>query len=127
MFHYNGPNDCSNGQCPPGFHYWFDYAAETQFSFQDVDDLLDIENSCAITRGAGSTMDFFGVNSFTTPASKSDSETINTESFLENRISMCSLYQGGLDVNLVTVDFWSVGDLPELVQQRNSALVASGR
>ena len=123
LFHYNGPNDCSNDQCPTGLHYWFDYAAETQFSFENVNNLLDTDNSCKITRGAGSSMDFFGVNAFTTPASQSDAEIINSESFLETRINDCSIAQM-LDVNVVSVDFWSIGDLPKVVQQRNTALVA---
>jgi len=126
MFHYNGPTDCSSGQCPPGLHYWFDYAAETEFSFQEVDDLRENEISCAVTRGGGSSYDFFAVNAFTTPASKRDSETINMEGFLNERINNCTLYQAMLDVNLVTVDFWSIGDLPELVQKRNNELVRSG-
>ena len=126
MFHYNGPNDCSNGQCPPGLHYWFDYAAETEFSFGEISDLEDTETSCQITRGGGSTMDFFGVNAFTTPPSQTDAKTVNLQSFLENRIDACSSDRG-IDVNLVTVDFWSIGDLPEVVQSRNKALVASGR
>lgn len=83
----------------------------------------DYETSCAITRGAGSTFDFFQLNAFLTPASKSDSEVINAKGFLENHIDMCSLYQSGLFVNLVIVDFWSLGDLPELVQTKNKALV----
>lgn len=122
LFHYNGPNGCSDGQCPPGFQWWFDYAGETEFSFDTVDDLLDIDASCKITRGAGSTKDFFAVNAFTTPPFQSDAEIINTESFLSNRIDECSVDQM-LDVNLVSVDFWSIGDLPELVQKRNTALV----
>lgn len=127
MFHYNGETDCSGAKCPPGFHYWFDYAAETEFSFQDIDDLRDTERSCAITRGAGSTFDFVAVNAFTTPASKSDSETINTKEFLTERIDNCTLHhQPNLNVNLVTVDFWSIGELPALVQQRNKELVQSG-
>jgi hypothetical protein len=123
LFHYNGPNDCSNGQCPPGLHFWWDYAAETPFSFDSIDDLLDIDKSCSITRGAGSTMDFFGVNAFTTPPSQSDAEFINSESFLQTRIDDCSTAQMQ-DVNVVSVDFWSVGELPKVVQERNTALVA---
>ena len=120
LFHLNGP-DCSDGSCPDGFHFWFEYAAETQFQFTTTSDFADASTSCEVTRGAASTKEFFGVNSFVTPPSESDAETINSRDFLETHLQVCS-GAAGLDVNLMYVDFWHVGDLPEVVQTYNKAL-----
>lgn len=120
LFHLNGP-DCTDGSCPNGFHYWFDYAAETDFEFTTASDFADTSTSCKVTRGSGSTREFFGVNSFVTPPTESEAETINSSDFLGARLQACS-DATGLDVNLMYVDFWNVGDLPEVVQTHNKAL-----
>lgn len=127
LFHLNGPNSCADGACPDGFHYWFDFAAETAFDFATVDELDDSSTSCEITRGAGSSMDFFAVTSFLTPPSESESVAINAQAALESRIQACSQYNGGLDVNVLYVDFWNIGDLPQVVQEHNKALAARRR
>lgn len=127
LFHLNGPTSCANGACPDGFHYWFDYAAETAFDFASTFELEATTTSCQVTRGAGSTKDFLAVTSFVTPPDQDAAEVINARSFLESRIQACSQHNGGLDVNLLYVDFWSVGDLPEVVQNHNKALAAARR
>lgn len=124
FFHHEGPTDCSNGKCPPGFHYWFQYASETQFSFDSVGDLKNYGRSCAITRG-GSAVDFFAVNAFTTPASELDARTINQYAFLNNHVDTCSNINGGRMVNFVSQDYWSIGDGPKVVQDKNKALIAA--
>jgi len=123
LFHFNGPTSCANGACPDGFHYWFDYAAETEFEFTSQADFGDTATSCAITRGAGSTKDFFAVTSFVTPPNEDEAVNINAQAALQSRIQACSDYNG-LDVNLLYVDFWSIGDMPEVVQTYNKALAA---
>lgn len=120
LFHLNGP-DCSDGSCPGGFHYWFDYAAETEFEFATASEVADTTNSCKVTRGASSSLDFFAVNSFATPASRDESAIINARDFLEGHMQACS-DSAGLDVNVMYVDFWHDGDLPEVVQTHNKAL-----
>jgi hypothetical protein len=120
FFHFNGP-DCSDGSCPDGFHYWFDYAAETEFEFTSASNFADTTSSCQITRGAGSSKDFFAVTSFVTPPSEDESTTLNSRDFLEGRMQACS-DSAGLDVNLMYVDFWNDGDLPEVTQTYNKAL-----
>jgi hypothetical protein len=107
--------------CPIGFHYWFDYAAETEFEFTTASDVADTTNSCKITRGASSSLDFFAVTSFVTPPSENEAATINSRDFLEERMQACS-ESTGLDVNIMYVDFWHDGDLPEVVQTYNKAL-----
>ena len=124
MFHYNGPSCTSTEPCPDGLHYWFDYAAETQYAFTSVSDIEDTALSCQITRGTNETRKiFFGVNMFVTPPSQSAARTLNTMSFAGNHIKKCSQLNDNDDVNLLFVDFWSEGMLlPELVQEHNKAL-----
>lgn len=123
LFHFNGPNSCADGACPDGFHYWFDYAAETEFEFETASEFDDTATSCVITRGAGSTKDFLAVTSFVTPPNEEATVAINAQAALESRIQACSQHNG-LTVNLLHVDFWSIGDLPRVVQTHNKALAA---
>lgn len=140
VFHLNGPT-CREGEssCPKGLHYYFEYFQETEFQFETVDDLLDVETSCLVTRGAGtSTGDFFAVNNFVTAqgaaAFLSESppqvvaNTVNARDFASERIQSCAAfiekgaYRGEDDVNLLYVDYWSVGDIIEVVQEHNQNL-----
>jgi hypothetical protein len=121
MFHYNGPQCNSDVTCPAGLHYWFDYAMETEFSFDTVDDVLELPRACTITRGSTRSA-FFGVNNFVSPPRRRSAETINAYDFTKNRIANCSALHSGLDVNVVYTDFWSEGDLPRVTQDHNRAL-----
>lgn len=127
LFHFNGPSCPNPGDCPNGFHYWFDFGAETEFDFKNIDEFDNVDRSCRITRGAGGTKDFFAVTSFVTPPNEDAAVTINTASFLRDRMETCSRHNGLLDVNLLYVDFWSIGDMPEMVQNHNRALAARRR
>ena len=126
MFHYNGPQCNGDVACPAGLHYWFDYAVETEFSFDSVDDVLELPRACTITRGSTRSA-FFGVNSFVSPPRISSAETINAYDFAKDRIANCSALQSGLDVNVVYADFWSEGDLPRVTQEYNRALAQARR
>ena len=77
---------------------------------------------------------FLGVNNFvTTGAFDVDSqllsaETTNSLDFANQRIQKCSqlvkggTYRGDGNVNFLFVDFWSIGDIVEVVQEYNVAL-----
>ena len=140
VFHFDGPT-CREGEssCPKGLHYYFEYFQETEFQFETVDELLDVESSCLVTRGAGaSTGAFFAVNNFVTAqgaaAFLSESppvvvaETVNAKDFASERIENCAAwiqegpYRGEGDVNVMFVDYWSVGDMVEVVQEHNLGL-----
>jgi len=125
LFHFNGP-ECAVTSCPPGLHDWFKYAAETEFSFSDVNEILHTTTSCEITRGFTSLRNFFGVNNFVTRANEDDSRILNSLNFAEDRIEACSAQQE-LDVNVLSVDFWKSGEIPEVVSRHNKALVARRR
>lgn len=124
LFHYNGAN-CDAGDCPVGMNFYWDYAVETEYSFIDLQELENITYSCKITRGVDrSSKKFFAVNGFVTPTSELTAATANLENFANSRIENCSHANENLTVSTYYVDFWSVGDLPRLVQERNTALVA---
>jgi hypothetical protein len=126
MFHYNGPQCNGDVICPAGLHYWFDYAMETEFSFDTIDDVLELPRACTITRGSTRST-FFGVNSFVSPPRQRYAETINAYDFTKERIANCSALYSGLDVNVVFADFWSQGDLPRVTQDHNRALAQARR
>lgn len=124
FFHYNGGGWCVDNQedafaniCPPGFHDWFAYAAETDFAFLDTAALDNKITSCAITRGRA-TAPFFALNVFLTiPSPVAAADRLNTRDFLEDHMADCSTVNADRRVNIVFVDFWDVGDLPRVVQE----------
>ena len=126
FFHYNG-NSCEEETCPFGFHEWFKFAAETEFDFADTAAVRDTGTSCSITRGDPVNNNFFGVNMFVTLPSRTASEELNALESLREHMEACSNLNGGIDVNVVFVDFWSKGDLPQLVQVENAARAKAAR
>ena len=131
LFYINGPN--GNGVHPPGIHYFFDVAMETEFSYATVDELrTDIQNGCPIDRGERSTREWLMMNDFVTEntpfgqvaPSQNAAEEINTIEFLQDLLTECESVHDK-QVNIIAVDFWKSGTLPELVQLHNSALLSS--
>lgn len=122
FFHYNGESCTKGVDCPVGFHPWFKYAAETQFSFNTVDELRDTDYACEITRGGSSTRDFFGVNIFVTPPRKVAALRVNRASFLKSHVAACTQLNSGLRANLILVNYWGIGDLLDVVHELNAAL-----
>jgi len=134
FFYYNAPscdeleNDPDAPElCPPAFQHWFRYATETPFEFDSVDAVVSQSStSCQLERGRLGPLDFFAVNMFVTNPlpSRTASETLNAKETLESHVGACSR-QVGLGVNVLFVDFWSVGDTVEFVQTYNSQIAAT--
>ena len=121
MFHYNGPTCRSEGECPPGLHYYFDYVAETEFQFSTIESFENVEYSCQITRGGNARfMSFFGVNIFLTMPDPLGANTLNSLEFIRNRVAACSEFNENKTVNFVYFDFWSVGNILEYATTYNS-------
>jgi len=120
LFFYYNSDDCNRQRCPDKFQEWFRYAAENRFSYEDVDAIRDTDNSCPAARGLQGNFKFFGLNLFVTNPlpSRKAAQTINSKEFLENQIRTCT-EKSGLDVNVLFVDFWSDGDVVEVVQLEN--------
>lgn len=78
--------------------------------------------SCAIVAGWNATMKFLLVNHFATSAlglpKLKNAKRLNQRHVLEERIATCTEYLG-MKPNLVAIDFWSIGDLPAVVQEQN--------
>jgi hypothetical protein len=130
FFHYNGesctkvsmPSNETNA-CPFGFHPWFRYAAETQFSFSSLKQLQNTSNSCMITRGGSSVKDFFGINVFLTPAQIAPTlKSINKYDFLKSHVQACTDLNEGLQGNLILINYWGIGDLLKVVFDLNAGL-----
>jgi hypothetical protein len=132
LFYYNAAS-CDNQVndsgtavgCPSGFHFWFQYGVNTQFSFDTIEDIEDTANSCTLTgAGANSQRDFFRVNAFVKIPSRTVADTVNEETFAETRMQDCSASNSDLPVNFYSVDFWDRGDVPQTVQDHNRNLIA---
>mmetsp|Transcript_58066 Transcript_58066/g.173301 ORF Transcript_58066/g.173301 Transcript_58066/m.173301 type:complete len:91 (+) Transcript_58066:1343-1615(+) len=80
--------------------------------------MRDYETSCKIDRGKTGLKNFLNVNSFVTPPNSIAAQEANNLGFAKERLSKCSSMTGLLP-NFITVDFWSEGDLPQLVQMVN--------
>jgi hypothetical protein len=127
MFQFNGP-DCSSGEaCPPGIHPYNKYVINTQWEFHQLKDVEETSTSCNLQyKEALANQAFFGVNNFLSPPSNAISKTLNSMEFAGERIKACS-EQNNLDVNFLYADFWSEGNLPQLVQEYNLELAARNR
>lgn len=104
-------------------HWYWRYASNTQFELSTLEDVADSANSCTFQRTPGIySKTFFGLNNFVSIPSQSTASVMNEYDYIANRIQTCSALNDDLDVNFVYVDFWSEGDLPRLVQDRNRAM-----
>lgn len=118
LFYYNGEKLCFRTSCPEGIHDWFLYAEETEYSFRSVVDVDHTQRSCAVTRGS-TRATIFAINMFVTLPSRAASETLNSLAYLEKHVRACEISNLNRPANVVFVDFWSRGNLPFYVQQRN--------
>lgn len=110
--------------CVPGrISNFFTYAVETQWDFPDVAAIKNYDTSCAEDRGANGLKNFYSVNHFVTGTfgpSKSSASTINKLTEIKNRVEACEA-KTGHRVNILSIDFWQRGDLPEYTQTVNIA------
>lgn len=120
FFHYNGEECTSTNSCPFGFMNWFDYAAESTFSFVDTAALDDKASACRVTRGVDSTA-FYGVNVFTSITTAAACAVLNDAEFLRNHLTTCADITQR-QVNVVLVDCWDTGDVLSVVHELNEAL-----
>lgn len=121
VFYFNG-GSCANDDCPDGFHYFYNYAAETTFESASLDDLENYDYSCEVTRGPGDDAPvpaaFFVVNNFVTPPDPQASVVANSKAFLSERLTGCA-NRIRARPNFVYLDFWSEGVTAQLVQYAN--------
>mmetsp|Transcript_17309 Transcript_17309/g.22914 ORF Transcript_17309/g.22914 Transcript_17309/m.22914 type:complete len:391 (-) Transcript_17309:253-1425(-) len=126
IFHHNGPTCGANDNCPSGLHYYFDYVGESDFEISSVSDMRNFSAFCPVDRGNevnGGRNNLYAVNHFLKTPYKNVALTTNENNFIEERIAGCEDITN-LRTNMVIVDFWSLGDLPEFTQETNKARAA---
>eukprot|EP00550_Attheya_septentrionalis_P007457 CAMPEP_0198295902 /NCGR_PEP_ID=MMETSP1449-20131203/30185_1 /TAXON_ID=420275 /ORGANISM="Attheya septentrionalis, Strain CCMP2084" /LENGTH=375 /DNA_ID=CAMNT_0043996337 /DNA_START=111 /DNA_END=1238 /DNA_ORIENTATION=+ len=121
IFHHEGPTCTNPGDCPDGFHYYFQYAMDTSFTFESISEINNSTLFCSITRGGGGKRQFLGINLFINPPNPDAAEVTSEKEYVGSRISECSSIRKK-NPNMLIVDFWSLGDLPEVTQNHNRAL-----
>ena len=124
MFQYKGQcGDFLHPPCPKELNSYEQYAINTKWQFEQLGDIEDTSTSCAPRSGVPftDTHAFFGINSFVTPPIQEVSRKLNSLKFASKRIRDCS-QRIGMDPNFIYADFWSEGDLPQVVQEHNKDL-----
>jgi hypothetical protein len=123
IFQHDGP-DCNAGLCPPGFHNTYEFVFETTFNATGVEGLMAFNETCVRTRGRkGSAFmlsNHFATNSLGLPE-QDIAEEVNMADNIRDRTDACTeMLQR--QTNLLAVDYWSIGDTLQVVQQYNEAL-----
>lgn len=126
MFQHDGP-DCDAGECPTGFHNTYTYMFETPFNSSGFEGLMDFNATCVRSRGKYLTSasfmisNHFGEEPPLGLPDQSIAEQANLAENIRNRTDACTEMLNR-STNLLVVDFWSVGDTLEVVQEYNSLL-----
>ena len=132
LFYVDGPE---GSETPPrGIHYFYDYGMETESMFENVRNLQDgIKNGCKVVGGSESSRDFLLFNNYVTGnspfgqfiPSQSSAKKVNSLNVARSLCQACEETHNA-PMNLISVDFWNSGNIPELVQQHNKMLLAPG-
>ncbi len=112
-------NDASPEQA--WYHYVWDYAVETHFSNNSLDDF-----SCDFNRGNPDN-DLFILNHFITLngfGTAEISNTANSNPFFINRVLECQEATGKVP-NFITVDFYEFGNCFDVINQVNSSPISA--
>jgi len=125
VFQHDGP-DCNAGLCPPGFHNTYEFIFETAWNATGLEGLMKFNETCVRTRGrkrsAFVLSNHFATNSLGLPE-KAIAEEVNMAVNIRNRADAC-MEMLDRQINLLAVDFWSVGDTLQVVHEYNEALPA---
>ena len=102
------------------------YGFETNWDLSTVSDVEDFDLSCAIKTGLAERENTFMLNNNFSNSriglpTRGIAEVINQKDFLQTRLEACT-ERVGRQTNLLAVDFWSLGDVVEVVNTNNAAL-----
>ena len=110
--------------CPPGFHNTFEFVFETQWNATGLEGLMDFNATCVRTRGRKNSAfmlsNHFATNSLGLPE-QDIAEEVNLAVNIKNRTDACTEMLER-QTNLLVVDYWSIGDTLQVVQEYNEAL-----
>lgn len=128
-FSHNNPNCPGSDGCATKIYDFFDYTKGTDWDFDTVSDIENWEDSCQIKRGSVGEKPFYSVNNFVTKfygPSAPASQTLNQKAFLRDRIQKCAEVANA-EPNFINVDYWQLGDVPEFVNEENTARASRRR
>jgi hypothetical protein len=129
FFYFQGPD--GTGEHIPGLNYWYDSVVATDWQWESVSEIeATLLSDCPMTRGLSSTRDFFAIEAFVTETflgfqfqpSVAAAQVINTIEWAGAVLDAC-FETHGFAATIFSVDFWSEGNLPNLITQRNSLLL----
>ncbi len=124
--------DCTNTKadgCTTRIFEHHNYVIETEYDFNNIEEIETYSTSCPGTRGTKGAKIFYSMNNFVTSTfgpSRSAADIINQQDFIERRMKRCKRITG-YDASIISVDFWQRGDLPKLVQENNILRAQSKR
>jgi len=126
VFQHNGGNCDEEGGCPVGVSNLFRFGFETNWDTQGSDELMDFDFSCPIKTGKPSRPNTFMLNNHFTNnriglPSRGIAEEVNTAEALQSKLDACTRIVGRR-TNLLAVDFWSIGDTVQVVNNNNAKL-----
>jgi hypothetical protein len=132
FFYFQGPDGV--GEHFVGLNYWYDSVVATDWQWESVSEIEStLLTDCPMTRGLSSTGDFFLIEAFVTEESffgvqflpsRQAAQVMNTVEWAGAILDAC-FETHGIPATIVSVDFWSEGNLPTLMTQRNSLLVGA--
>ena len=112
--------------CETSKNSFWRYGFQTNWDLSTVADVEDYDVSCAIKTGIETRENTFMLNNHFSNnrlglPSQGIAEIINAKEFLQNRLEACTEIVGRR-TNLLAVDFWSIGDVVDVVNINNAAL-----
>ena len=124
IFQHDG-GDCENaGECPTGITDTYSNAFETPYDSVGLTGLMNFTTTCKITRGdyrnAFFISNHFAGDEYQLPSYDVSVEANKAENLIA-RLDACHEIVGRR-VNLLAVDFWSIGDVLAVVTAYNEAL-----
>lgn len=107
------------------FYRTYNYVFETSFELDGAEEVLDFDSSCQRTRGPADapfmlSNHWAGGGLFGLPDDDVSRE-VNTANVLSARLDACEQMLGKR-TNFLMVDFWSIGDVMQVVNEYNAAL-----
>lgn len=115
LFAHGDPMEsCKKWECPQGIHYTYDHFQQTNWN----DSTCDVKGN-APRQGTGFFLMNHWLNNEADLPSPTNAEQFNSYSALTTRINLC---ENGAP-NIIAVDFWSVGDVLDVVKEMNTKKV----
>jgi len=126
LFQHDAPDTTKNNYTNyPALHNFFLFTSRNDFVYETSDELLNFTRSCAYGSGNANRA-FYLLNHFVTflTAQKEDAVIVNSHENILNHVGNCTGMNND-QVNFISIDFWSLSDLPEFVQKTNIIRAAS--